>query len=458
MDAVTRPETELKKAPEEPMASVDHAWLRMDNPTGPMVINAVLTFKTPVSSDNIIQRVESKFLSFPRFRCRVVQHLVGDHWQPCDIDRDYHFPSHKQPIDSDAELQTAATEFINQSLDQDRPLWRMLCIPTFKQGSAVIIRIHHAYADGMALIKVLLKLMDEGALFEHYEKSQQPQAPEKPESHGWLHRLQPYLPGQGKWAETLGLVEELSTELIKMGLSPGEQNVFKDPGLCGKKQLVWTPPMSLNEVNTIAKVHQAKINDVLLSSAAGAFRRYLKGLNQLSSWSELRTVIPVDLRRHVKAKELGNYFGLVFLSLPLGEEDPIARAHLLHQRMNALKESKQAWLVFQILQLSGYLPEIAEKELIRLFSSKASAVMTNVPGPKFPLHMIGSELDQIMFWVPQSGSIGVGVSILTYNGNVQFGLMTDKQLVQDPQEIVNCFNSEFEALLLETLITAPWPD
>lgn len=440
------------------MAGVDHAWLRMDSPVNPMVINAVMTFRSAVDYPTVQNRLMSQFASVRRFQCHPAPALVSEAWQVGPVDPDYHLPCSEVAIGSDTDLQTLATDFINQPLDNARPLWRMLFVPEFRDGCAIIIRIHHAYADGMALMKVLLSLMDEGRLLEQFEQQQAAEARLAPKpAHHWLKRLQPFFPGQGKWAETLLLVEELTTELVKMGLSPGETSVFKTPGLCGKKQLVWSEPLSLNEVKTIARVQQAKINDILLSSAAGAFRRYLKTLGQLTSWSEMRTVVPVDLRQHLKAPDLGNYFGLVFLSLPLGIEDPIERAQALHLRMNELKQSKQAWLVFQILQLAGYLPDIAEKELIRLFSSKASAVMTNVPGPAFPLHFAGSELEQVLFWVPQSGSVGTGVSILTYNNRVQFGLMTDQQLIAEPQNIIDCFNAEFESLLLETLMTVPWP-
>lgn len=456
MDATTRKHRHRLNE-HDAMSGVDHAWLRMDSPVNPMVINSIMTFRSPLKHDTVVDRLMTNFASIRRFRCRPASSVLSDAWEVTDIDPDYHFPVFDSEVSTDADLQSVATEFINQPLDTDRPRWRMLLIPRFQRGSAMVMRIHHAYADGMALMKVLLALMDESDLIRQYESQQQPAIAPPEHPHGWLKRLQPYLPGHGKWAETLLLVEELTAELLKMSLSPGETNVFKDPGLCGKKQLVWTQPLCLDEVRTIAKVQQAKINDILLSSAAGAFRRYLQSVGQLTSWSELRTLIPVDLRGHLKAPDLGNYFGLVFLSLPLGIEDPIERTVVLNQRMNALKNSKQAWLVFQILQLSGFLPDIIEKELIRLFSSKATAVMTNVPGPAFPLHFAGSQLEQMMFWVPQSGSIGTGVSILTYNNRVQFGLMTDQQLVQHPEDIIACFNSEFESLLLETLMTMPWP-
>lgn len=454
MDAtVNHTRTERHQAPDNPMASIDHAWLRMDSEVSPMVINAVLTFKTAVKASDWLTRVSEKFTPIERFRCRPEPGLYGEHWHPCQLDNDYHFQIDSEPLESDLDLQRKATAFINTPLDKQRPLWRMKLISNYKKGSAIIVRIHHSYADGMALVRVLLQLMDEGGpLNPKNFKSKKKQI-----TKGLFDKVQSMIPKPGRWLETLSLVEELSTELVKMGLSPQEENVFKEPGQCGKKSLVWTPPLKLDEVRAIAKTHQAKLNDVLLSSVSGAFRRYMKQVDHVSSWTELRTVVPVDIRKHVKSESLGNYFGLVFLNLPIGIEDPIERAFELNKRMNALKTSKQAWLVFQILQMSGYLPEVAEKELVRLFSSKASAVLTNVPGPQQALHFCGHELDQILFWVPQSGSIGTGVSVMTYNNQVQFGLMTDDQLVNAPQMIIDCFNTEFESLLLETLMTLPWP-
>ncbi|TCS41984.1 WS/DGAT domain-containing protein [Reinekea marinisedimentorum] len=456
MDSVFTSDTEQAACP---MASVDHAWLRMDTPVNPMVINAVISFKQPLNTEDCIQQITSQLLSNKIFRSKPGSSIYGAQWQQTKVDESYHFSICHQRLKDDQALQAQATDFINQPLDHNRPLWRVLLVPHCKSGGALVVRIHHAYADGMALMKVLLKLMDERELIEYYEKQQtsKQKKPRKNRTVALFSKLQNYMPGNGKWLEALGLVDELTTELLKLGLSPGEENAFKKPGLCGKKQLVWTKPLNLDEVKTIAKFQHAKVNDVLLNSVSGAFRRYLKSIDQLSAWSEMKAVIPVDLRQHVNARELGNYFGLVFLSLPLGTEDPIERSRLLHKRMNALKDSKQAWLTFQLLQLAGYLPEIIEKELIQLFSSKGSMVMTNVPGPQFPLHLSGNEIDQIMFWVPQSGSIGIGVSILTYNNHVQFGLMTDKQIIPNPEKLIDFFTEEFESLLLETLMTVQWP-
>ena len=114
------------------------------------------------------------------------------------------------------------------------------------------------------------------------------------------------------------------------------------------------------------------------------------------------------------------------LVLPVGLEDPVARLFAVRYRMNELKGSCTALV--------------------------SMAVMSNVPGPQQPLHIGDCQLDQCMLWVPQTGDIGVGVSILSYNGGVQFGIVTDDALVQDPDNIIRCFAPEFEKLVLLALM------
>ena len=112
-------------------------------------------------------------------------------------------------------------------------------------------------------------------------------------------------------------------------------------------------------------------------------------------------------------------------------------------------------IAFALLGLAGFLPRAAQQEMLDLLANKATAVMTNVPGPQHPLYLGGARLGQIMFWVPQSGDMGMGVSILSYNGGVQFGLITDAGRVPDPERVIAGLRPEFERLLL-TVMMEPW--
>ena len=123
--------------------------------------------------------------------------------------------------------------------------------------------------------------------------------------------------------------------------------------------------------------------------------------------------------------------------------------------MRSLQWRVQSRLVVAVLSVAGLLIKPAQDALLNLFAKKATAVMTNVPGPPEALGFCGSTLRQTMFWVPQSGHIGVGVSILSYAGGVQFGLITDEALCPSPQQVIDRFEPEFEKLSLLTLML-PW--
>jgi hypothetical protein len=123
--------------------------------------------------------------------------------------------------------------------------------------------------------------------------------------------------------------------------------------------------------------------------------------------------------------------------------------------MAELKGSYQPLLAFGVLAVAGLLIKPVQAALLNMFQKKATAVMTNVPGPREPLKFCGRTVKQVMFWVPQSGDIGIGVSILSYGGGVQFGLITDKKLCPDPEAIIERFQPEFDKLLLLSLML-PW--
>jgi hypothetical protein len=166
-------------------------------------------------------------------------------------------------------------------------------------------------------------------------------------------------------------------------------------------------------------------------------------------------MVPVNLRPLDQAWQLGNRFGLAPLVLPIGIENPVERVLAVRARMNELKSSYQPLLAFAVLAVAGQMVQPLQDAILGLFSKKTTAVMTNVPGPAVPLKLCGSTLRQTMFWVPASGDVGVGVSILSYGGGVQFGLITDEVLCADPQAIVDRFEPEFEKLLLLTMML-PW--
>jgi hypothetical protein len=176
----------------------------------------------------------------------------------------------------------------------------------------------------------------------------------------------------------------------------------------------------------------------------------------------VRALIPVNLRPPEQAFELGNRFGLVFLDLPIGRENRLERVLAVKEQMDEIKDSAEAVAALGVLEGLGYVPLSVEAQAVRYFSNKASAVMTNVPGPQESLHMKGRHLKTVMPWVPRAGHVGLGVSIFSYDGEVRIGVACDAGLVPDPDPIVDGFMREFDRLADDLLPTpkdsAPSPD
>jgi len=187
----------------------------------------------------------------------------------------------------------------------------------------------------------------------------------------------------------------------------------------------------------------------------GALHRYLIDQGDDPSELTMRATVPVNLRPLEHARDLGNHFGLVFLDLPVAEGNPLARLYQVAEFMHQLKSSKQAVMSLGLLAALGMTPGAVQKPALELFSRKASTVLTNVPGPQETLYLAGAPLKEMMFWVPQSGSIGMGISILSYQGQVFCGLIADQKRIPDPFTVMNYFESEFEHLLNLTLLMGP---
>lgn len=471
----------------EKMSTVDTAWLRMDSDGNLMMIVAVLMFDKPMDMKRFRQAMESRFLKFSRFRSRVVRDMTGGAWwQPEDIDLDYHIVHATLPQDgkdgNKKALERMVSELSGTPLDFSRPLWQMHIVDNCvgedgKTRQGVIIRIHHCIADGMALVGVLLSMFDRTA---HAFREDEPLEPvPMDEDNPWLDLMQPVtrstitainmstalwtkymwmladsskLPA--RLADMGGMAGRLTMDAVKLMAMPDDSRTRLKGTPKGAKHVAWSEPLPLDDIKVVGKALGGSVNDVLMASVAGAIGAYLRAKgDKVPENTDLRAMVPVNLRKAGKEQKLGNAFGLVPLVLPVGIEDPIARLNEVRRRMDELKGGYQALVAMAVLGVLGATPKQMQNEIQNYFARKATAVMSNVPGPQTPLYLAGSQLDQIMFWVPQSGDIGVGVSILSYNGGVQFGLVIDDAIAEDPHEIIRRFAPEFEKLVLLALMS-----
>ena len=213
------------------------------------------------------------------------------------------------------------------------------------------------------------------------------------------------------------------------------------------KRAVWSDAIPLADVKACSKSMGATINDLLLSAVTGALRRYMLDRGGVADGLTIRAVVPVNLRPPGEAMELGNRFGLVFLSLPVGTAGEVERLRALKQEMDRIKGSPQAIVAFGVLNALGMASAEIESVGVGIFARKATAVMTNVPGPQKQLYLAGQPIKEIMFWVPQSGRLGLGVSIFSYAGRVRLGIAVDAGLVPNPGMIITHFHEELADLM-----------
>lgn len=462
----------------KPLSPVDAAWLRMEDPTNLMMVSGILTFKEVVDVNRLRAVISQRLLQFDRFRMRVVEPklpFAPAYWEYdpyFDLDAHLHHIALPDPGDKET-LQELASNLMSTPLDFSKPLWMIHVIDNYEGGTAIFVRLHHCIADGMALVFVLLSLTDFAA-----------EAAPDPDN-GKVMRQPKSRPGLFGGAVTSMLLRSANVIDVSRSLTGrvikhtrqiihhpmhvfemaqwGGENAFaagrlilrsNDPdslfkGKLGtQKRVAWSRPLALQDVKAIKKVTDSTVNDILVAALAGGLRRYLVGRGQDVHGLNFRAGVPVNLRKPDEMGTLGNKFGLFFLDLPIGIADPLDRLNEVNSRMKSLKSSQEGPIGLVILNTMGVTPQELQGTLVELFGKKLTAVLTNVPGPPMPLYMAGKRIEGLMFWVPQSGRVGLGISIISYANQVYLGVATDAGLVPDPDTVIEGFYKEFDELLL----------
>lgn len=457
----------------EVFSNVDAAWLHMEKPTNMAMITGVMTFDRPVDFDRFTDTIAYRLLGYRRFVQRVKKPSLPlglPHWED-----DPHFNLHAHlhrialPEPGDlAILQDLVGDLMGTPLDFTKPLWQMHLVEGYGNGCALIVRLHHCIADGLALMQVVLSLADQEA------NAPWPEPPEKRRSEwmpfSWLFK--PAADGIRLIRGTVHVAETIAhagletlihptrvLDAARLGtartralaklllIGPDQKTLFK--GSCGvAKRAAWSRPIPIEDVKAIGQVIDGTVNDVLLTAVTGALRRYLEKRGAPTEGVDIRAVVPVNLRAPDNFNQLGNRFGLVFLSLPVGVQDTIKRLLILKRRMDQIKDTPEAVVAFGILNAIGMTPVQIENIIVKIFAMKGTAVMTNVPGPRTPLYFAGQKIRSFVFWVPSPGNLSLGVSIFSYSGEIVVGVATDAGLVPDPQAIIAGLHAEIDEMKL----------
>jgi diacylglycerol O-acyltransferase len=424
------------------MAPGDAAWLHMDRRTNRLIVNSVMWFDEPLDWGEVRDLLRERLIArYPRFSQRVVDRTTSVWWEDDeDFDLDDHLRRASLPAPGGvAELQRYVSECASQPLPRDRPLWELHFVDGFRGGCALVSRIHHCIADGVALSRVMLSLTDDTA-----DAALANVAASRGEArNGLVHAGQFAADVIGDIVHPSFAMRRAHTAvagaraIARLLTLPSDAHTCLRGHLGEDKTLIWSNPIPLRDLSATAHAAGVTVNDLLLSAVSGALRSHLARHD--GDAPDIRAVVPINLRPPGTPlpAELGNDFGLLYVQLPTSVENPYVRLAELHRRTKALKKSAEPVVSFHMLGLTGHTPYEAQQLFVDLFAAKASAVMTNVPGPAHPVYLAGRRVRGTIGWPPESGNLGLGVSIISYDGDVIVGLMVDDQLINEPRRILN---------------------
>lgn len=465
----------------EIMSNIDNFWLHMDSPTNLMVITGIMTFETPLDFSRLQETFINRLLCFERFKKRVVHPLSGVGNAIWELDPTFDIRSHVQRLALPApggkeQLQELISDLTSTPLDPTKPLWQVHYIENYNgRGSVIFTRIHHCIGDGIALIRVLLSMADlepdaawtatvrhekvkEGKMFdffpplEHVIKRLNRAKKRTKMLGGFLSKeIESTIAHPSHIIDRAKLVSkhafDAASVVSKILLMPADKKTVFKGKLGVRKNVAFSDPIPVSDIKMIGKYFNATINDILVSMVTGALRRYLQQRNNLVGDLDIRVAMPINVRPLDAEIQLGNQFSLILVALPVHIDDPVLRIREVHRRLTELKGAPDAAVAYVMLNALGVTSSKLAHTAASMFANKTTGVMSNVPGPQIPLYFAGTKIHEIMFWVPRMGSLGLGISIISYNGKVSLGIATDAGLVSNPGAILENFVNEYRMLL-----------
>jgi len=417
------------------LSRADQAWLHAETPTNHFVVNSLAILKSPPDIARLKAMLNHRIGLHPRLR-QVVSPaglpVAPARWvTQSNFDLDAHVHRAALPAPGGRrQLADFIGDLAGRPLDFDRPLWQLYAIEGPGAGGALVTRFHHALGDGQAMVRMLMTLTDSTAQGWTRRPRIRPVRTHRSDGRSSFARALDSVPRPRQLIEGLGTVARLT-------LLDADRSTAIRGDLSLLKAVAWTESIPLRDVKQIAQASGTSVNDVLVSAIAGGLGDYLRRRGTETRGMRLRAMMPVNVRSGDDEAMSGNRFSLVFLELPVGVRDPrerLMRVKLETDRIKASLEPAAGWVLVQGL---GLLPPTVELAASRFYAGKASLVLSNVIGPRRRLFIAGTEIEEMTFWEPESGGLGVGVSIFSYAGQVAIGVISDRNVVARPAEIAD---------------------
>ena len=440
------------------LTGLDTSFLHLEDATSHMHVASVMIFAGPPPPyDELLEAFERRLPLVPRYRQRLALVPLGQ-GRPKWVDDPhlnlrYHVRSAALPSPgSEDQLKDLAGRVFSQQLDRDKPLWEVWLVEGLEDDRfAVLSKTHHALVDGISGVDIISVLFD---------TSPEPAAPTGPGDR-WLPRPLPSpaqllgealveratLPGEITRSvrallrgprRILEGVRDAAVGVGAMawaGLNPVPSSPYNRQ-IGPHRRFTWVRA-DLSDLKAIKDELGGTVNDVVLATVAGALGKHLRRRGQNTDGLELKAMVPVSVRQDVERGGLGNRVAAMMAPLPVWCQEPVARLDIVREELSHLKSGGQAVGAQVLTELSGFAPPTIMGQASRLMSRQRffNLVVTNVPGPQFPLYLLGRRMLDPFPMVPLASGQAVGVALLSYDGRINFGLVGDFDLMWDLDDL-----------------------
>ncbi len=449
----------------------DTVFLNLEREGMPLNVACVCVCDGDIPFKDCLQFVESKLPLIPRYLKRVVPSLFNIGPPSWEYDPTFDICSHVVEVTlkrgSDAELKTLAGKILSTVMDRRRPLWDLTVVHGLKGNrSGLILRLHHCLADGIAGVGIMNVLMDASPVAPRLPRRRLRRRVPPPRdvlssiANGCVDSYSDFVKRilaaltdlssmvERSLANSASLVTDEFTRILPELSSPTERLRFNV--LYRGPQKFACTEIPLADVKAIRHNCGTSVNDVLLALVTSTVRRYLELHGDHVKGRLLRLMVPVNLRGGDSPGELGNRISLVPVTIPLDIRNSRKLLAGVHQRTEFLKRAHAAELVCLAGGLISMFPNSAQalggKILNRLPFTPFNMVCTNVPGPQYPLYLLGHKILHCYPYVPVGGEMALNCAILTYNDTAYFGFSGDVHAAPDLRRLEKLLRLSFTEL------------
>jgi len=462
------------------LSGLDNSFLHLEGGGAHMHVGACAIFDGPAPAyEDLVRTVGERLHLVPRYRQRLAFVPLQQGLPVWVDDPQFRLPFHIRHTalpkpGSDTQLRGLAGRIFSQALDRGRPLWELWLIDGLSDGRfALVSKTHHALVDGISGVDIASIIFD---------SSPDPQ-PVAPPPRPWLPRPMPTaaqlladalleratVPGEALRSITSlvqgqrELLGRAGTALAGLGalawagLEPAPRSPFNVP--IGPHRRFTAVDASLDEFRALKNALGATINDLILTAVAGALGSYMRRHDFDTDELVLKALVPVSVREPSERGTLGNRLAAMWAPLPVGIDDPVERLAVISEAMAGMKHSGRAVGAQTLVELSGFASPTLVALAARLQARQRlfNVVVTNVPGPQFPLYLLGRHMRAIYPLVPLAANTALGIAVMSYDGALDFGLNADYDALPDLELLADDLRDAIAALVSAGIAMPPAP-